>query len=418
MHLDPRPVQTQVKHQVLSKYIDAWAGIIISGLTSAARKAQSQGQPFESRFVYVDGFSHTGRYSHDEDAAVVEGSLDAPVWGSPVLGVLALQRAKEYARKQGFELQTAAILIEKDSAYFAELLNSLRAAGFDKQLKINPPRLRPEDGEIVVAQRDITTCYGDAIEHARLPYTWTFAFLDPYGIKDLPFEMVKSFVTLPRADVMMNWQFISIQRKYGRFTTHDVQHLDALFGSTSWRSLAGEGSEQGGLEANLAKYYQQTLEETDSDLAVKLIPIEFQDRTRTMFYLILTTHDPTGALSMNKVLDEAEVVQSTLKWNLEQDRYVSRKLAIGQPSLFALGDLASPPPPTNNTRDANISKLADGIHSHWRGKSPKRREIYRELVKTRVYAEEINKALTQLKREGRAEFDPKANRLDHIVRFV
>jgi hypothetical protein len=51
--LEPRNTQTRVKHEILSRYLDTWGGIIVGGLTKARK-------PLDWHFVYVDCFSYLG----------------------------------------------------------------------------------------------------------------------------------------------------------------------------------------------------------------------------------------------------------------------------------------------------------------------------------------------------------------------
>ena len=41
--------------------------------------------------------------------------------------------------------------------------------------------------------------------------------------------------------------------------------------------------------------------EPDDNLTVKQVPLQFQDREQVLYTLFLTTHDPTGAFTMNGI---------------------------------------------------------------------------------------------------------------------
>lgn len=127
MALKVRDTQTQVKHLILSKYLAEWAGVIINGLAKIAQYRLSQGLPVTTRLLYVDGFSFTGRYAGDASAIVRQ---EGPTWGSPLLGIQALDKARQFAQEMyQFPIETAAILVEDDAEDFQELLESLRLAG-------------------------------------------------------------------------------------------------------------------------------------------------------------------------------------------------------------------------------------------------------------------------------------------------
>ncbi len=431
MDLKKRDIHTQVKHLILTDYLAAWRGIILAGLSKTAQVRLPKGLPFHSRLVYVDGFSYKGQYLGDADNLLRGTASTDPTWGSPILGVQALDKAKQHARERfGFHVETAAILVERDRQNRADLLESLRAAGVSDRVVDNPRVLSPRDGEIVVLQADFRERYPEVIDLVNVAYTKSFVFLDPYGFPSIPYEMVRRFVALPHADVMINWPFLDVQRKQGRLNRcweavrNDATRddLDASFGTDRWWEIGEQDCQNtaaedqaGDWEGRLAEFYLRRLEAADPSVAVKHIRLSFPRGDRTIFYLYLTTHNPTGALTLNEVLDKADLSQYRLKWNRQQDKYVLRKLTAGQGSLFDTEPL-KPPPPAADQHSVSIPDLAAGIERVWRDRLTTRKEVYRSLVNSDVYAGEIDRALTHLKKAGLAEFD--STKIDAPIRFV
>jgi len=408
MHLDERDIQTKVKHLILSDYMGAWSGIILSGLSNSARARLKRGLSFESRLVYVDGFSYKGCYSRDVEQLPNESKTAGPVWGSPILGVQALDRAREQARtRYEFDVDTAAILVEQDSGTFQDLLENLRMAGLSDRVVVNPTVIAPRDREIVVLRADFRHRYPEILDVLRSQYTKSFVLLDPRGVAGIPYEMVRQFVSLPSADVMINWAYLNFQRRAGQENEAIQLSLDAMFGGAVWRVL---DENRGGTEpdedrdARLARFYRDQLQQVDPDAVIKYTRLDFPDRNRTMFYLFLTTHDPTGALKLNEVLDDARLAQVRMRWNRARDKYVRRQEALGQKSLFEMAALRAPAP-TPGSRNVDIGKLSTDIHDHFSGQSVFRPDVYRLLANSEVYASEVDRALTLLKRNNRAEFD-------------
>lgn len=101
--LHPRDTQTKVKHEILSKYLDVWGGIIIGGLINSKRKTQKH-------FIYVDCFSYTGKYLGEKEDSVQNKSAET-VYGSPIIGVMALDRLVSFAQKMGVSIRVNSILI-------------------------------------------------------------------------------------------------------------------------------------------------------------------------------------------------------------------------------------------------------------------------------------------------------------------
>ena len=122
MAIEPRATQTQIKHLILDRYLRAWGGIILHGVRGQAAKLRSIGKELDVHFVYVDCFASNGRYTGD----VVENQLidnDKPVFGSPIIGVRALDSLAEYAQQQlAIPVRTTSILIEKQKKIYQELL--------------------------------------------------------------------------------------------------------------------------------------------------------------------------------------------------------------------------------------------------------------------------------------------------------
>lgn len=149
-----RDVQTRVKHKILKSYLDAWAGIIVSGLSGAAAKCASRGLPFRAGLVYVDGFSWCGQYDGDASEVVLSGSAPSPKWGSPIIGIQALDDAKRFATSRGVKLETMTILVEEHADEFRSLQESLKLAGFGTRTAIDSAPLKLTDGQVAAIQGD------------------------------------------------------------------------------------------------------------------------------------------------------------------------------------------------------------------------------------------------------------------------
>jgi hypothetical protein len=135
-----------------------------------------------------------------------------------------------------------------------------------------------------------------------------------------------------------------------------------------------------------------------------------------MFYLFLTTHDPSGALTLNEVLDDAQLAQVRMRWNRARDKYVRSREALGQKSLFDTTPLRIPAP-VAESRDIDIGKLSADIFDEFGGSSASQKDIYRHFADTEVYASEIKRALTRLKRQKQAQYDS-TTKFNDPIRFA
>jgi len=430
MPLKFRDTQTQVKHIILSDYLDAWAGFIINGLSWRAKEMASRGIPFRCRLMYVDGFAHKGRYAGDTGEVLRKGIANTPTWGSPILGILALDRAREFAqRMHGLRVEIAAVLSELESETFRDLEESIALAGLSQRLILNPEKLAPSDGDIIAIQGDCLKHWDDVVRLAKEPYTYSLILLDPYGPRGIPYLAVSCVIALQRTDVMINFPYYDLHKKQGILARAEekpadqalLANIDAMFGTTEWRDVrqrAAEGvpaHEVGRkVEQALASFYLKRLQEADPALAVKHIELQFRDRDRTMFYLFLTTHDPSGALALNQVLYNAKLTEYELKWDLQQAKWVHEALQMGQDFLFGPEE-GEPSPPPLATREVDIPALADFIWRQCRGHTRSWRQVYTMLANSDVFASDVGRALTHLKRRKLAEYEKQ--QMDALIRF-
>ncbi len=174
-----------------------------------------------------------------------------------------------------------------------------------------------------------------------------------------------------------------------------------MFGHTGWRTLARryykpdfqDEDEIWGLEAMLMGCYREALLSVDPDLVVKSIGLHFPDRDRIMYYLYLTTHDPSGALKMNELLWEAGYQEYELRQRLKQS-----KEHPGQLTLFDM--------PLQPEKPACPAKEEIGRHIMrlFKGQTRTKREIYAALADEIYFAKEVNKALKYLQAQGQISF--------------
>jgi len=174
-------------------------------------------------------------------------------------------------------------------------------------------------------------------------------------------------------------------------------------------SLSEKAIEAGNLELELMNCYKKSLLSVDPSLTVKSIGLNFPDRERRIYYLYLTTHDPTGALKMNEILWNAGFQEHELRWGL-----MELKKHGDQPSL-PLFEYEAPVPQTPQRK--SIEEIAKQIRTLFRGKIKTKKEIYTALADEPYFNGEIDRALTYLKRQNQASFD-KDNGIDTQIKIL
>lgn len=413
--IKPRPPQSRVKHLILEKYLTSWGSIIINGLKD--RRSHLH-------LVYIDCHASYGRYAGElKDTALQQEP--PPVFGSSIIGVATLDELARWAKERyGLTIQTNAILIEKEPKIFAELKQSLALAGFAQRIKEVETFSCLTNGDIAALCTDSTCMASELVRYTQSRAIFSLFLLDPYGPTGIPLNFVREIIRQPRHDVIINMPYQDLHKKSGIATKVHlaptekelIKHYDAMFGNERWQSIARaldpnaiweeeealepseftirEADEARSLEQELMNCYKESLQSVDPALTVKSMKLRFPDRERTMYYLYLTTHDPSGALQMNKVLWDAWQQEHELRWDLMQ----SKKHAF-QPPL-----IETSAPPLETPQRALPKEIALQIVNLFGRKTITRKEIYRAMANESYFVDEIEKALTVLKREKRAVF--------------
>lgn len=435
-NLQYRSTQTQVKHEILARYLDTWGGIIANGLCHAKRQRFWQ-------FIYVDCFAYKGKYIGDQENIFRHHSASRPVYGSPIIGIQALDKLAAYAGTLGLQVVTNTILIEKDLAHYRDLQATLQECSFQNRVQETLDFSILLNGEIALVNGDATTIGNKLTSYTNRSGVWTFYLIDPYGPSGIPYDFVKEIVRGAHHDVMINFIYEDLVRKTGMALNKGlepkhkqlVNYWRNAYGSARWDQIVVKTLVDirdhcywrdvlGGIplddmedtvfmtdeqladakERAFVYGYQQTLASTDPGIAIKLSALQFPDKDRTMFYLFLTTHDPTGALALNQILAEARYLEFELRYKFNTLRSIPR----GQMSLW--DPVQNVPRPPVEERLAT-EMIADEIYQRLQGKVLTRKEVYICLSDSLFFPSEIDSALKLLKRQGKLLFD--GNRLTH-----
>ena len=413
-YLQPRPTQTQVKHLVLKEYIRRWGFIISNGLRRSAQQYGTSSRPFKVRFIYVDCFAHTGKYGPD-----IEVENNEAVFGSPIIGIEALDGIQKYAIDNwGFAPEIYSILIEQNEDFCNQLKETLVQRGFGNRIRETSDFLNLNTNEIAIVRGDYLDYLQSLLAFTSLKFTWAFYLLDPYGPKGIPFGAVGPIISQKHADVMINFPYQELHKK-SRSAAENIpihkghsQRLDDMFGTKEWRGIpkryfgveSNERSEQ--MESELVDFYHERLQKKDGDLAVKSIRLRFPDKERTMFYLFLTTHDPTGALALNEILDEASLREYELRETHK------RQVKLGGQTSFLGTVMEDPGKPTIIRPDT--PEIADAIYNTCSGETITFKEVQRRLCDESFYPSELKKAMTVLKRKKVAKYNKLNNRTEIV----
>jgi hypothetical protein len=122
----------------------------------------------------------------------------------------------------------------------------------------------------------------------------TFAFIDPFGFKGIPFSLVKELLSNPKTEVFINIMADFINRFIEHPDTKTRQHIVDLFGTSQALQIIADGGER--LET-LKQLYQTQLE----TCAKYVRYFEMQDEHgRVIYYLFFASKHPKGFIKMKE----------------------------------------------------------------------------------------------------------------------
>jgi three-Cys-motif partner protein len=408
----------------LREYLKAWGGIIFWGL----RYSKMGSTP---RFVYIDCFSYKGIYP--------EGDMDEPdgnpVYGSPIIGIQAIDDLEKLSTKENYPIEIYTILIEKEKNNYTILIETLCNLGYEDRIKTASSFNGLRSGDIMVLNADSTKLSKELVSFTNRKDTWALYLLDPYGPMGIPYNFVELIVKGRNHDVMINFIYQDFLRKSGMLFIDDLdpQHESLIdnwrkvFGPNVWEkeilaylennnyaqlnpTIEDRAEIQDKKEEVFVNGYAQALKKMDPTTIIKHIGLRYPSRERTMLYLFLTTHDPTGALKINEVLYDTQLIECEFRHKIP----MARKIRKGQISFL------------NNISDGirqdqeltprpEKEEISEAIFEQFSDKITKRKKIYKAFVETDYFPQDIDKGIRHLRKEGLCQFSGKLTHKTKIV---
>lgn len=238
---------TLAKHEILRRYLGAWFPILGT---------------YNKRIVYIDGFCGPGLYKGGEV-------------GSPIV---ALEEAlKHNSRLAGNQLTF--LFMDERSDRIAHLRNELKGLPLPGNFSVHA----------VTGQFEAElTGLLDGLKSSGSQLAPTFAFVDPFGFKGLPFNLVRRLLENSKTEVLVNVMVDAINRFLEHPDAQTRQHIVDLFGTQ--RVLDVARNPYGRIDA-LRLLYQEQL----SECARFVRYFEMRDcNGRTIYYLFFAGNHPLG----------------------------------------------------------------------------------------------------------------------------
>jgi three-Cys-motif partner protein len=197
---------TLAKHEILRRYLDAWFPILGS---------------WQGRVVYLDAFAGPGIYKGGEP-------------GSPIVALEALLNHPAFPKLNRCEF--VFIFLEPREDRFKVLQEKVaelqdRHSPFPNNVHVSVLQQTFDEGAAEILSE---------LEKQKAGLAPTFAFIDPFGFKDTPLELICRLLSFPRCEVLFTFMFDHINRFLEQESV--VGHLKGLFGTTGFQEA---GAKQG-----------------------------------------------------------------------------------------------------------------------------------------------------------------------------
>jgi len=244
---------TQAKHEILRRYLGAWFPILGT---------------YNARVVYIDGFCGPGRYKGGED-------------GSPII---ALREALNHRLRLQNKNVTFLFIDERP-----DRIEHLKAELSSWTIPNNFQTF-PVTGLFENELKNLL----DELEKRGQCLAPTFGFIDPFGFKGLPFELVGRLLKNPKTEVFITIMIDFINRFLEHPDRQTKQHIVSLFDTPSVLDIA---QLPGDRVTALRILYQEQLQKC----AKYVRYFEMRDnRDRIIYYLFFATNHRLGHAKMKE----------------------------------------------------------------------------------------------------------------------
>lgn len=176
---------------------------------------------YNARIVYIDGFAGPGRYSKGEEGSpliAIKAVLDHPIFQNPQRkGEVVLLFIESETDRCG-ALKDELAHLEEERPFPRWLKYEVKKGQFDEEMT-----------ELL-----------NSIDQQSRQLAPTFIFIDPFGYKGLPLDLIARIVRNPQCECLINFMYESFTRHAGKPLVSIQDEFDQLFGTTAWRQILKE----------------------------------------------------------------------------------------------------------------------------------------------------------------------------------
>ncbi|MCW3129953.1 MAG: three-Cys-motif partner protein TcmP [Methanophagales archaeon] len=351
---------TRVKHELLRKYLWVW--------TVKLGK-------FHRRILFFDCFAGRGDYV-DKTGKVV--ALGSPIIALQVANNL-LEHCEEKKRKTYFD-EFICIAIEKDEDNFKNL---------QKVLAREKGKIKFKDKLLVELINDeFANVTNKILKEAGENIAPSFFFIDPFGFSGIPFETVKSILSLPRTEIFFTFMTRDINRFLAVPQVEKI--LDELYPIPEWRDIYKLRDWQKRDQA-LKDLYVECLLEIAEVKYVFPFRVCMDEKYQTLYYLIHATNHFDGLKIMKDIMHAQGASGEFAYLGPKETKYK------GQLKLF----------------DDDLSSLKKYLLDQFKGTIETFTEILKKTYMHTYFVEsEYRQALKELEKEHKVRIDRVTSRTE------
>jgi len=328
------------------------------------------GYNLDRRALYIDGFTGPGEYSKGED-------------GSPII---ALKEAMAYCDQfPNLNPQLRFIFIEGDPERFDNLKRKVLDL-FDEDHDEYEGRnfsFKPTDYEnftIYMYNGKFEDKMREILEYAKGKLAPCFAFVDPFGFKDIPYEIIKGIVENDRSEVFINFMYEDINRFLKMPSLQNAyQHL---FGTDEWQDIVKNLEDYSPSQRRyfLHKLYKEQLHEAGLEY---VISFEMKnEKNATEYFLYYGTNHIRGLEKMKDAM-----------WKVDRSGAFTFSDYEAKKAQLEFVEFNEP----------DLSILADEIYDAFKGQRRNAEKVKEFVVTDTIFRKSVHStaALKMLEKDGR-----------------
>ncbi|MBZ0266271.1 three-Cys-motif partner protein TcmP [bacterium] len=258
---------TGAKHAILERYLKAWFGILTHS---------------HKNLIYYDGFCGPGKYKG--------GQIGSPL--------LALRIAREQVLR----------ITSKQSDSKFEKIHLRFSDNNDDRIKQLESHLQtegsiPEKIEYRVANINFSSYFPKIINHlevnkgTKIP---CFAFIDPFGFFDVPFDQIQRFLSLDSTEIFLFFASDSLNRFLESKQDFTKEQVRKTLDTDNYEDILGsDENSQIKRKERIKNYYQKRLSEVANFLTKFSICDHHKKEIATLFF---ATNHPRGFVKMKEAM--------------------------------------------------------------------------------------------------------------------